>query len=106
MNDHKLNSVYADIRKEMAAQVARGYTAEHDDEHINCELLRAADALDRGDVGRWPWEVPMFVKIMDKPERERQVIIAALMGAEVGRITRLYHKRAQLIAARDEQAPA
>lgn len=79
-----------DVMAERARQVAKGYAAEHDDEHSDCELARAAACYAVGselhyrDVPIWPWGT--FEQGQDY--RRALVKAAALLLAEIERVDR------------------
>lgn len=48
------------IAAERRRQIEKGWTAEHDDQHDDRELLYAAEAYMFGDPDSWPWEEDGF----------------------------------------------
>lgn len=88
-------SVLVEIEEERVRQVtAEGWTPEHDDEHDNRQLARAAGCYalfsgshpDPGDPPKyWPWDMEWW-----KPSEYRRNLIkaAALIVAEVERLDR------------------
>ena len=78
------------IKKERERQISEeGWTAEHDDEHINGELVLAAICYAFPDLyskGYWPWGPDEF-----KPTTKIKDLIKAdaLISAEIDRLLRL-----------------
>lgn len=71
---------------------------EHDDEHVNGEIARAAavyalpDGIRRWFIGLWPWDLSW---LKEKHDRRRQLVIAgALIIAEIERFDRAKEKTA------------
>ncbi len=100
------------VREERLHQVRLGFTTEHDDQHGHGELadaaaciaatchLRGFEALDdnRGALqvywDLWPWDAESLAKF--KEDRKQGLIIAAaLLMAEIERLTRLEAQRRQ-----------
>lgn len=96
-------AVLADVLNERMKQVAKGYTADHDDAHNSAELadagaamaMQASDRLNSELHGyapedkaadSWP---EMWGPMPEKPVREALVISIALLVAEVERVDRL-----------------
>ncbi len=48
-------SVLEKVAAKRAYQIARGYDAAHDDQHVKGELLRAAHTFLHQDTQEWPW---------------------------------------------------
>jgi hypothetical protein len=80
------------IAQERREQVEKhGWTAEHDDQHINEELQQAAAMVLTEDDQYWPedWDTRWQAQIMRKTPKERLVIVGALIAAEIDRLNRL-----------------
>jgi len=90
-------NIYDEIKEERARQLAKGYTAEHDDGATEGELAQvAALILLDADDG-----LPMTAHnadkvatyIMERHDRRRQIVIALALGvAELERLDRLKEK--------------
>ena len=88
-------SVLDDIIAERNRQIELGYDAEHDDEHTNNQLARAAASYA---VGGGLFKIQLNVPLQvwpyqwyyedEKTEREKLVIAAALLVAEIERLDR------------------
>lgn len=96
------------VAKERTRQIVeKGYTAEHDDEHVDGEIADAAAcyANSNGSIYRfshanskhfplinvWPWDFQYFKK--EEHDRKQQLIIsAAFINAEYDRIVRAEQK--------------
>lgn len=102
-----------DVLRERASHAARGYTAEHDDGHIE-EMARAAACYAMPEPFRemirttlapkpryWPWAYRFW---KPKPDNRRQelVVAAALLLAEIERIDRAGRAPAVLPVASGE----
>ena len=89
-------TVLDDIIAERNRQIELGYDAEHDDELIVQQLSRAAASYAVGGglfqmIGNVPlqvWPYQWYYE-HEKTERERLVMAAALLVAEIERIDRL-----------------
>lgn len=86
------------VAKERTRQIVeKGYTAEHDDEHVDGEIADAAacyaNTINSNDelIPFWPWEPEYFKK--EEHDRKQQLIIAAaFINAEYDRIVRAEQK--------------
>ena len=94
-----MNQAVKDILAERTSQIAQGWTSEHDDEHTNLALSRAAGIYIDYRYARhpdaeyppgeppfdWPWEDASW-----KPRTYRENLIraAALLIAEIERLDR------------------
>jgi len=56
----------ADIRRR---QIAKGYTAEHDQTHGSYRIIQAAVALASGYSTRWPWGEEQYNRLAADPDR-------------------------------------
>jgi hypothetical protein len=76
-------SVIDEVRREREDQVAKGFTAEHDDQHWDCKLVEVAvDVLmSRNDE----WSIRRK-HVGDR--RQQLVIVSALLVAEIERMDR------------------
>jgi len=83
-------SVLDEIAAERRRQIEKGYTAEHDDQHVDGELADAAAAYATGYAGWWPWSLDTW-----KPadSRRQLIIAAAFLMAEIERIDRKEGKK-------------
>lgn len=82
-------SVLQRIAAERLRQIGKGYTPEHDDSHTDGELVTTAHmALHWDDSVEVPWP-KMLYKIRDNSEKERLIIAASLLVAEIERLERI-----------------
>lgn len=86
------------VAKERTRQIVqKGYTAEHDDEHVDGELADAAacyvtDNTEYIDLSEmWPWSFEFFKK-EDHDRKQQLIIAAAFINAEYDRILRAEQK--------------
>lgn len=90
-----MSKALADISKERQKQIDIGYDSTHDDEHSDGVLARAAAsyAVNGGlfkIINNTPLQIwPYKWNFKQKNQRERLVIAAALLVAEIERIDRL-----------------
>lgn len=86
-----MGSIIEDIVQERQRQIDKeGWSLEHEDEHVNGELVEAAAAYALAPLGRdllWPGEG----RFSFKPTTRRRELIkaAALIVAEIERLDRL-----------------
>lgn len=68
-----------------------GWNAEHDNQHTNNELLKAAQTILQSNPVLWPeeWASYYHDKIMAKPRKEQLIICGAFIAAEIDRIDRI-----------------
>ena len=81
-----------DVIAEGGKQAAKGYDATHDDQHTDGSLAHAAALLcarEDDDIHCPPWAVPIYAK---HDQRQRLVIAARLLIAEIERLDRLTAK--------------
>ena len=79
------------IALERKEQVEKhGFTAQHDDLFDGAQLEDAARAVLNEDPDQWPkgMNSELFFRASEKPTRERLVVAAALLVAEIDRIDR------------------
>ncbi|MFY9141498.1 hypothetical protein [Sulfuricurvum sp.] len=87
------------VEKERTRQIVqKGYTTEHDDEHVDGELADAAacyvtDNTEYIDLSEmWPWSFEFFKK-EDHSRKQQLIIAAAFINAEYDRIVRAEQKQ-------------
>jgi hypothetical protein len=88
-----LSQAALDVLAERRRQVeAEGWTPEHDDEHTDCSLARAAACYATGSMNGWPWEKEAFKDTGDGQysENHRRMLVkaGALIVAEIERLDR------------------
>lgn len=83
-------SVLDEIAAERAGQVAKGYDAAHDDEHTTFEISAVAAAVALGGSEFVSFDVPEWADtiIAKHDTRQRMIIAAALLVAEIERLDR------------------
>ena len=96
----KINNVIERIATERQRQIDLGWTPEHDNEHDNGELVKAAICYALGDteirspagemsVEINPFGVNFYRSIIAKPKVRQLEIAATLIVAEIERLERL-----------------
>lgn len=108
--EQALGGVLAEVAAERARQVAKGYTAEHDDGAERGELAQVAALIlldaDDGLPTTAHNADKVAVHIMERHDRRQQLIIALALGlAEVERQDRLRARKPSTPAPAQEQAP-
>lgn len=89
----QIGSVLSEVADERASQIAKGYTAEHDDEATEGELggMAGLIALDDRDLmmgGGIADRAALYVVNKHPNRREQLIIAAALLVAEIERLDR------------------
>lgn len=80
-----------EVGRERERQIAKGYDSAHDDEHSDGSIAAAAAYYAWGKGAPeylWPWEEAARPTLSLMPDRERLLIAAALLVAEIERIDR------------------
>jgi len=91
-----MQKVLSDIKFERMRQMNKGYKADHDDQYQHGELPSAAISYTLSAGGNdmdaevsWPWPIELYDKASEKPMRQKLVIAAALLVAEIERLDRV-----------------
>ena len=89
----QIGKVLSEVADERASQIAKGYTAEHDDEATEGELggMAGLIALDNRDLmmgGGIADRAALYVVNKHPDRREQLIIAAALLVAEIERLDR------------------
>jgi len=87
------NTIDAILQERLHQEFDLGWTEEHDDQHVNEELLKAAICMIYNGVLVWPWPDTEF-KFVDSERdfdgRTHQLVkAAALIAAEIDRRVRM-----------------
>ncbi len=74
--------------------VKHGYDADHDDKHVNGEMLDLAKYLMSGKDSDYPygWEIPIKSSLFKKNRIEQLGIAGLMIAAEIDRLKRLKGK--------------
>lgn len=81
-----MKSVITEIVGERIRQIEKGFTAQHDDQHKDGELARAAACYAMREISGYHW--PFEDRWKPEGQRENLIKAAAMIMAEIERIDR------------------